>query len=134
MSKKTISKMLFSDQERVELSMAKDMIAIHKEVASRMQEIKSIKSKALQEANKFIDIYTRYEIKVGQVGFDPHPKAVKQFQEIKQFLKELKQMPKQIQIGKIVKPKVKRKGVHAKTKMSSIKGSKLYKKKNRGQG
>jgi hypothetical protein len=47
-------------------------------------------------------------------------------------------MPKQTQIAHIVKPKVKRKGVHAKTnaktKMSSIKGSKLYKKKNRGQG
>ncbi len=43
-------------------------------------------------------------------------------------------MPKQLQIGKIKKPKVRRKGVHAKTKMSSIKGSKLYKKKNRGQG
>jgi len=43
-------------------------------------------------------------------------------------------MPKQIQIGKVEKPKVRRKGVHAKTKMSSIKGSKLYKKKNRGQG
>ena len=43
-------------------------------------------------------------------------------------------MPKQIQIGKIEKPKVRRKGVHAKTKMSSIKGSKLYKKKYRGQG
>ncbi len=43
-------------------------------------------------------------------------------------------MAKQIQIGKIEKPQVRRKGVHAKTKMSSIKGSKLYKKKNRGQG
>jgi len=43
-------------------------------------------------------------------------------------------MPKQIQIAHIVKPKVKRKGVHAKTKMSSTKGSKNYKKKNRGQG
>ena len=43
-------------------------------------------------------------------------------------------MAKQIQIGKIEKPKVRRKGVHAKTKMSSIKGSKLYKKKYRGQG
>jgi hypothetical protein len=43
-------------------------------------------------------------------------------------------MPKQIQIGKIEKPKVRRKGVHAKTKMSSIKGSKNYKKKYKGQG
>ena len=43
-------------------------------------------------------------------------------------------MAKQIQIGKIEKPKVRRKGVHAKTKRSSIKGSKHYKKKNRGQG
>ena len=43
-------------------------------------------------------------------------------------------MAKQIQIGKIEKPKVRRKGVHAKTKMSSIKGSKLYNKKYRGQG
>ena len=43
-------------------------------------------------------------------------------------------MAKQIQIGKIEKPKVRRKGVHAKTKMTSIKGSKLYKKKYRGQG
>lgn len=43
-------------------------------------------------------------------------------------------MAKQIQIGKIKKPKVRRKGVHAKTKMSSIKGSKNYKKKYRGQG
>ena len=43
-------------------------------------------------------------------------------------------MAKQIQIGKIEKPKVRRKGVHAKTKMSSIKSSKLYKKKYKGQG
>ena len=43
-------------------------------------------------------------------------------------------MPKQIQIAHIVKPKVKRKGVHAKTKMSSIKGSKFFKKIYRGQG
>jgi len=43
-------------------------------------------------------------------------------------------MPKQIQIGKIDKPKVRRKGVHAKTKMSCIKGSKNYKKKYKGQG
>ena len=43
-------------------------------------------------------------------------------------------MPKQIQIGKIEKPKVRRNGVHAKTKMSSIKGSNNYKKKYKGQG
>lgn len=43
-------------------------------------------------------------------------------------------MPKRIEVAHIQKPKVKRKGVHAKTKMSSIKGSKLYKKKYRGQG
>ena len=43
-------------------------------------------------------------------------------------------MAKQTQIAHIVKPKVRRKGVHAKTKMSSIKGSKNYKKKYKGQG
>jgi len=43
-------------------------------------------------------------------------------------------MPIKLDTAKVIKPKVKRKGVHAKTKMSSIKGSKLYKKKNRGQG
>ena len=43
-------------------------------------------------------------------------------------------MAKQQQIAHIIKPKVKRKGVHAKTKTSSIKGSKHYKKKYRGQG
>ena len=32
------------------------------------------------------------------------------------------------------KPKVKRKGIHAKTKMSKNKKSKLYSKKYRGQG
>jgi len=32
------------------------------------------------------------------------------------------------------KPKVKRPGVHAKTKMSKLKGSKNYKKLYRGQG
>jgi hypothetical protein len=42
-------------------------------------------------------------------------------------------MAKQI-ITKLVKPKVRRKRVHAKTKMSSIKGSKNYKKKYKGQG
>ena len=43
-------------------------------------------------------------------------------------------MAKRIDYTKLTKPKVRRKGVHAKTKMSSIKGSKLYKKKYRGQG
>ena len=43
-------------------------------------------------------------------------------------------MAKRIDYIKVLKPKVRRKGVHAKTKMSSIKGSKLYKKKYRGQG
>ena len=32
------------------------------------------------------------------------------------------------------KPKVKRKGIHAKSKVSSLKSSKLYKKKYKGQG
>jgi len=32
------------------------------------------------------------------------------------------------------KPKVKRKGIHAKSKTSSLKSSKLYKKKYKGQG
>ena len=43
-------------------------------------------------------------------------------------------MPKQLQIAHIVKPKIKRKGIHAKTKMSTVKGSKNYKKKYKGQG
>lgn len=43
-------------------------------------------------------------------------------------------MAKRIEVAHIVKPKVKRKGIHAKTKMSTVKGSKLYKKKYRGQG
>ena len=43
-------------------------------------------------------------------------------------------MPKKIQIAHIVKPKIKRKGVHAKTKMSGIKGSKNYRKLYKGQG
>ena len=43
-------------------------------------------------------------------------------------------MAKRIEVAHIIKPKVRRKGVHAKTKMSSIKGSKLYKKKYKGQG
>ena len=43
-------------------------------------------------------------------------------------------MAKRLEIAKVVKTKIRRKGVHAKTKMSSIKGSKHYKKKYRGQG
>ena len=43
-------------------------------------------------------------------------------------------MAKRLETIKIEKPKVRRKGVHAKTKMSGIKGSKNYKKKYRGQG
>lgn len=35
---------------------------------------------------------------------------------------------------RVAKPKVTRPGVHAKTKTSNHKGSKHYKKKNRGQG
>lgn len=42
-------------------------------------------------------------------------------------------MAKRIEVAHILKPKVKRKGVHAKTKMSSIKGSKLYRKKIEGK-
>jgi len=38
------------------------------------------------------------------------------------------------EVAKIIKQKVKRKGIHAKTKTSSIKGSKHYRKKYRGQG
>lgn len=45
-----------------------------------------------------------------------------------------RKMAKRIDYIKVLKPKVRRKGVHAKTKMSSVKGSKLYKKKYRGQG
>ena len=37
-------------------------------------------------------------------------------------------------IVKIAKPKVKRKGIHAKTKTSRLKQSKNYKKLSRGQG
>jgi hypothetical protein len=37
-------------------------------------------------------------------------------------------------ILKKYKPKKKRKGIHAKTKTSTIKGSKLYRKKYNGQG
>ena len=43
-------------------------------------------------------------------------------------------MAKRIESIKVEKPKIRRKGVHAKTKMSSVKGSKNYKKKYRGQG
>ena len=43
-------------------------------------------------------------------------------------------MAKRIEVAHIIKPKVRLKGVHAKTKMSSIKGSKHYKKKYKGQG
>ena len=51
------------------------------------------------------------------------------------YLKDTqRKMAKRIDYIKVLKPKVRRKGVHAKTKMSSIKGSKLYKKKYRGQG
>lgn len=37
-------------------------------------------------------------------------------------------------IVRVVKPKIKRKGVHAKTKMSKNKNSKNYVKPSRGQG
>jgi hypothetical protein len=43
-------------------------------------------------------------------------------------------LKKKLEVSHIVKPKIKRKGVHAKSKMSTVKGSKLYKKKYRGQG
>ena len=43
-------------------------------------------------------------------------------------------MARQQIIAKVVKPKVRRKGVHAKTKTSSSKSSILYKKKYKGQG
>ena len=43
-------------------------------------------------------------------------------------------MAKHIQVTKFEKPKVRRKGVHAKTKMSSVKGSKNYRKPYKGQG
>lgn len=43
-------------------------------------------------------------------------------------------MAKRIESIKVEKPKIQRKGIHAKTKMSSVKGSKNYKKKYRGQG
>jgi CRISPR/Cas system-associated protein Csm6 len=38
------------------------------------------------------------------------------------------------EVAKIVKQKIKRKGVHAKTKTSKVKGSKNYTKMYRGQG
>ena len=43
-------------------------------------------------------------------------------------------MAKRLEVAHILKPKVKRKGVHAKTKTSKTKTSKLYKKKYKGQG
>jgi hypothetical protein len=43
-------------------------------------------------------------------------------------------MPKRIEVAHIVKPKVRRKGIHAKSKTSQLKSSKNYKKLNRGQG
>lgn len=41
---------------------------------------------------------------------------------------------KQPSVVKVVKPEVSRPGVHAKTKTSSLKTSKNYKKKYKGQG
>jgi len=43
-------------------------------------------------------------------------------------------MAKHTETNKKVKIKVRRKGVHAKTKMSSLKSSKNYTKKYKGQG
>lgn len=43
-------------------------------------------------------------------------------------------MAKQTTTNHYKKPKNKRKGIHAKSKQSSLKSSKLYKKKYRGQG
>ena len=43
-------------------------------------------------------------------------------------------MAKQTQVIRLEKPKIKRKGVHAKTKISSIKASKNYRKLYKGQG
>jgi len=43
-------------------------------------------------------------------------------------------MAKNTETNKKVKIKVRRKGVHAKTKMSSLKSSKNYTKKYKGQG
>lgn len=92
MSKKTISKMLFSNQEpqKIELGFAQDLIATHKEVVSQMQNIDEMKSKAKQNANKFIDIYKKYVRAVGEIGFDPNPRASKLNQEIEQILKDLR--------------------------------------------
>jgi len=39
-----------------------------------------------------------------------------------------------IQVANYVKKSIKRKGIHAKSKSSSLKSSKNYKKKYRGQG
>lgn len=92
MSEKSISKMLFSNQEpqKIELGFAQDLIATHKEVVSQMQDIDKMKSKAKQNANKFVDIYKQYVRAVGEIGFDPNPKAAKQNQEIEQILKDLR--------------------------------------------
>lgn len=43
-------------------------------------------------------------------------------------------MPKKTVSTKVIKPKVRRKGVHSKCKTSSLKSSKNYKKTYRGQG
>lgn len=43
-------------------------------------------------------------------------------------------MAKTYNLAEKISPKVKRKGVHCKAKSSSLKTSKLYKKKNVGQG
>ena len=92
MSEKSISKMLFSNQEpqKIELGFAQDLIATHKEVVSQMQDIDKMKSKAKQNANKFVDIYKQYVRAVGEIGFDPNPRAAKLNQEIEQILKDLR--------------------------------------------
>lgn len=84
--------MLFSNQEpqKIELGFAQDLIATHKEVVSQMQNIDEMKSKAKQNANKFIDIYKKYVRAVGEIGFDPNPRASKLNQEIEQILKDLR--------------------------------------------
>ena len=43
-------------------------------------------------------------------------------------------MAKQLKVVSYQKTKIKRKGIHAKCKSSSLKSSKLYKKKYNGQG
>jgi len=43
-------------------------------------------------------------------------------------------MAKQTVVAKIIAKDISRPGIHAKTKTSKIKTSKLYKKKSRGQG